>query len=250
MTKIVVLGAGIGGVPMAFELKELLGKKAEITVVSQTDYFQFVPSNPWVAVNWRKPSDVKVSLPDVFKKLKIDFTSVGAKRVKPERKRGRAERRFDAVIRLSRHRDRSASRLRRSRRTWGRTAIRNPSVTSITPGIAGERWEEFCKNPGPMVVGAVQGASCFGPAYEYALTAVADLRKRKIRDRVPITFVTSEPYIGHLGLGGVGDTKGMLESVHARPRHQMGHKRENRQHQRRFRRGDGVQRRRIAKEDA
>jgi sulfide:quinone oxidoreductase len=29
---------------------------------------------------------------------------------------------------------------------------------------------------------------------------------------VPITFVTAEPYIGHLGLGGVGDTKGMLES--------------------------------------
>jgi sulfide:quinone oxidoreductase len=84
MTKIVVLGAGIGGVPMAFELKELLGKKADITAVSQTEYFQFVPSNPWVAVNWRKPSDVKVNLPEVFKKLKIDFTSVGAKRVKPE----------------------------------------------------------------------------------------------------------------------------------------------------------------------
>ena len=64
-----------------------------------------------------------------------------------------------------------------------------------------------------MVVGAVQGASCFGPAYEYALTAVTDLRQRKIRDRVPVTFVTSEPYIGHLGLGGVGDTKGMLESI-------------------------------------
>jgi sulfide:quinone oxidoreductase len=29
---------------------------------------------------------------------------------------------------------------------------------------------------------------------------------------VPITFVTSEPYIGHLGLGGVGDSKSMLES--------------------------------------
>ena len=26
-----------------------------------------------------------------------------------------------------------------------------------------------------------------------------------------MTFVTSEPYIGHLGLGGVGDTKGLLE---------------------------------------
>jgi len=28
-----------------------------------------------------------------------------------------------------------------------------------------------------------------------------------------MTFVTAEPYIGHLGLGGVGDTKGLLESA-------------------------------------
>jgi sulfide:quinone oxidoreductase len=27
-----------------------------------------------------------------------------------------------------------------------------------------------------------------------------------------MTYVTSEPYIGHLGLGGVGDSKGMMES--------------------------------------
>jgi sulfide:quinone oxidoreductase len=27
-----------------------------------------------------------------------------------------------------------------------------------------------------------------------------------------MTFVTSEPYIGPLGLGGVGDSRGMLES--------------------------------------
>ena len=40
----------------------------------------------------------------------------------------------------------------------------------------------------------------------------ADLRKRRIRDKVPMTFVTAEPYIGHLGVGGVGDTKGVLES--------------------------------------
>jgi sulfide:quinone oxidoreductase len=63
------------------------------------------------------------------------------------------------------------------------------------------------------VVGAVQGASCFGPTYEFALMLSTDLRRRKIRNRVPITFVTAEPYIGHLGLGGVGDTKGLLESV-------------------------------------
>ena len=68
------------------------------------------------------------------------------------------------------------------------------------------------------MVGAAQGASCFGPAYEFALILDADLRKRKIRDRVPMTFVTSEPYIGHMGLGGVGDSKGLLESA-LRQRH-------------------------------
>jgi sulfide:quinone oxidoreductase len=39
-----------------------------------------------------------------------------------------------------------------------------------------------------------------------------DLRRRKLRDKTPMTFVTAEPYVGHLGLGGVGDSKGMLES--------------------------------------
>ena len=73
-------------------------------------------------------------------------------------------------------------------------------------------FEEFCKNPGPIVTGAVQGASCFGPAYEFTFILDTELRRRKIRDRVPMTFVTAEPYIGHLGLDGVGDTKGLLES--------------------------------------
>ena len=68
-------------------------------------------------------------------------------------------------------------------------------------------FEEFCKKPGPIITGAVQGASCFGPAYEFTFILETELRRRKIRDKVPMTFVTAEPYIGHLGLDGVGDTK-------------------------------------------
>jgi sulfide:quinone oxidoreductase len=56
------------------------------------------------------------------------------------------------------------------------------------------------------------GASCFGPAYEFAFIFCKDLQRRKLRHKVPITFVTSEPYVGHLGLAGVGDSKSMLES--------------------------------------
>ena len=77
---------------------------------------------------------------------------------------------------------------------------------------AARAYEDFRANPGPVVIGATQGASCFGPAYGFAMIVDADLRRRKLRDRVPMTLVTSEPYIGHLGLGGVGDSKGLLES--------------------------------------
>ncbi len=212
MPKIVVLGAGIGGVPMAFELRDQLGRSAEITVLAESDYFHFVPSNPWVAVKWRKPEDIKVFLPDVFKKLSIEFSSVGVKSLRPasnsiELRDGSSVSYDYLVIATGPH-------LAFDEIEGLGPQGHSRSICHVDhAAAASDRWEEFCKDPGPMVVGAVQGASCFGPAYEYALTAVTDLRKRKIRNRVPMTFVTSEPYIGHLGLGGVGDTKGMLESV-------------------------------------
>ena len=54
MAHIVIMGAGIGGMPVAYELREMLPKEHHITVVNSTDYFQFVPSNPWIAVGWRQ----------------------------------------------------------------------------------------------------------------------------------------------------------------------------------------------------
>jgi sulfide:quinone oxidoreductase len=56
----------------------------------------------------------------------------------------------------------------------------------------------------------MQGASCFGPAYEYAMVLDHELRSKGLRDKSPITFVTSEPYVGHMGLAGVGDSYKLL----------------------------------------
>jgi len=58
MAHIVVLGAGIGGMPAAYEAREALGKAHKVTVINAVDYFQFVPSNPWVAVGWRSRDEV------------------------------------------------------------------------------------------------------------------------------------------------------------------------------------------------
>ena len=89
--RIVILGAGLGGAIAAFEIKDAVGDKAEVSVVSQGDTFHFVPSNPWVAVHWRKREAIEVKLPPVFKKRGIAFSGVGAKRVSPATEPRRAE---------------------------------------------------------------------------------------------------------------------------------------------------------------
>ncbi len=212
MAHIVVLGAGLGGSIMAYELKDQLRPEDKITVVTKDPKYHFVPSNPWVAVGWRKRDDITIDLAATMRRKDIAFKASPAEKVLPEENRleladGSSitydylviatgpELAFDEIEGLGPH--------------GGFTQ----SICHVDHAETANRaFEEFCKNPGPLIVGAVQGASCFGPAYEFLFILETELRRRKIRDKVPMTFVTSEPYVGHLGLDGVGDTRGLLEA--------------------------------------
>lgn len=211
MAKIVVLGAGLGGVLAAYEIRKAVRREDDVVVINENSFYQFLPSNPWVLVGWRDREDIVVDLEGPMKKRKIGMIVGKASKVQPEQKTvllsdGSAvsydylviatgpELAFDEIEGLGPN---------------GHTQ----SVCHIDHATqANIKFEEFCKDPGPIIVGAVQGASCYGPAYETLMIIETELRKRKIRDQVPMTYVTSEPYIGHLGLDGVGDTKSLLES--------------------------------------
>ncbi len=212
MAEIVILGAGLGGTIQAFELRKTLGRDDAVTVISNKPYFQFTPSNPWAGVGWRKKEDITIDLAPVMERRGIKFICDGVVKLNPEARvvtleSGR-EVAYDYLV-IATGPDLAFDEIE----GFGPEKY-TASVCQIEHAeMSGDKWEEFCANPGPIVVGAAQGASCFGPAYEYAMTIDTDLRRRKIRDKVPMTFVTPEPYIGHLGLGGVGDTKGMLESI-------------------------------------
>lgn len=217
MAHVVIVGAGLGGMPMAYEMKALLRKQDKVTVVGNGPNFHFVPSNPWVAVGWRARKDIEFPAAPYLEKRGIAYDARGAKRAHPERNQlelgdGTALD-YDYLVVA----------------TGPKLAFEeveglgpNGHTHSVCVVDHAERaaaaWGGFVRDPGPIVVGAVQGASCFGPAYEFAFIMETDLRRRRIRDKVPMTFVTAEPYIGHLGLGGVGDSKGMLESA-MRDRH-------------------------------
>jgi sulfide:quinone oxidoreductase len=54
MAHVVVLGAGIGGMTAAYDLRGALDMRDHtITVIGDKPSFEFTPSNPWVAVGWR-----------------------------------------------------------------------------------------------------------------------------------------------------------------------------------------------------
>ena len=211
MTHVVVLGAGLGGVIMAYEVSEKLGRRANVTVVNKGTKFSFVPSNPWVAVGWRKQSDIEVDLVPVLAQRGIAFNSVGAKRVHPANNRVEL---FDGTfidydyLVIATGPDLAFDEVQ----GLGPAANTHSICHADHALRAHEGFEQLVAKPGPVIIGSAQGASCFGPAYEFAFVLDKALRGARVRDRVPMTFVTPEPYIGHLGLDGVGDTKGLLES--------------------------------------
>ena len=210
MAHIVVLGAGLGGAIMAYELREQVRKEDKVTVITKDPMYHFVPSNPWVAVGWRSRKDITVDLAPTMARKNIDFIPVAAKRLHPGENRVELENgqsvSYDQLVIAT------GPELAFDEIEGFGPEGHTQSICHIDHAEdARLAFERFCENPGPIIIGAAQGASCFGPAYEFTFILDTALRKRKIRDKVPMTFVTSEPYVGHLGLDGVGDTKGLLE---------------------------------------
>lgn len=211
MAHIVVMGAGLGGMPAAYDLKAHLSKKHDITLINPSEDFQFTPSNPWVVVGWRKPSEVLVPIRKYVERRGIKFIAQSVSAI--DAKGNKLTLDDGATIDCDYLIIATGPKLAFDEIPGTGPSANTHSVCSTPHSqAAAQAYEKFLENPGPIVIGAAQGASCFGPAYEFAMIVEADLRKRKIRDQVPMTFVTSEPYIGHMGLGGVGDSKSLLES--------------------------------------
>ena len=93
MAHIVIMGAGLGGMPAAYEMRATLGKEHQVTVVSAVDYFQFVPSNPWVAVGWRKREEVILQVAPLLERKGIGFVAKAVTQIDADEQQARARRR-------------------------------------------------------------------------------------------------------------------------------------------------------------
>jgi len=214
MTEIVVVGGSFAGLAAALELRNLLPDEANITLVSNQHRFMFMPSLIWIMQGWREPEDISFAIKPVLDEAGINFKHAAMESIDPDA----------GTITLSFGETLSYDKLliaTGGQWDWDSVPGSRPkpegntvSILSLADAMnAQSYWQAFLDDPGPIVIGIALNTSLFGAAYELALNLDMALRQEGKRDAAEITFVTPEPYLGHFGMDGIGDSRAVIEAA-------------------------------------
>ncbi len=206
--KVLVLGGNFAGLTAALAVKSELSGDVDVRVVSASDQFLFNPSLIWLPFGKRSPADITFSLAPTFESHDVDFVHAEATSLDlPGRKvtTSAGVYDYDYLVIATGYRNNFAA-------VPGLGPGGNAyTITTLEDAIhAGEGWRKLLDNPGDIVVGATQGAGCFGAAYEYLFNVSHQLRKAGLKSQVKLTYVSPEPFLGHFGIGGLPHGEALL----------------------------------------
>lgn len=209
--KVLVLGGNFGGLTAALTVHYELHGDVDVTVLSANDQFLFNPSLISLPFGKRAPEEITFPLAPTFEAEGINFAHTSATSIDLVGRRVAStagDHDFDYLVIATGFRNDFAA-------VPGLGPGGNAyTITTLDDAVqAGEGWRKLLENPGPVVVGAAQGARCFGAAYEYLFNVSYHLRKAGLKKQVPVTYVTSEPFIGHFGVGGLPLGKALLGTL-------------------------------------
>ncbi|HME02954.1 MAG TPA: FAD-dependent oxidoreductase, partial [Solirubrobacteraceae bacterium] len=215
-TRLVVLGSSFAGMTAALEMRKHLDDRHEIVVLDPRAAFTFIPSLIWLPFGIRDAGDVTFPLAPLYERKGITFVNDAAARVDADAHT--VTTRSGDVIDFDKLLVATGPRLAFEKVPGlGPERGYTQSVCNLEHAeLAREAWSRFLQNPGPVVVGTAQGGSCFGASYEFLFNIHHRIRKAGLQDVAPVTFITAEPYLGHFGLGGVGDSSTRVEAFMGR----------------------------------
>ncbi len=199
--KVLVLGGNFAGLTAALAVRHELHGDVDVRVVSASDRFLFNPSLIWLPFGKRTWADVTFPLTPTFESHGIDFVHAEATALDLD---GRTVKSsvgsydYDYLVIATGYRNNFTV-------VPGLGPGGNAcTITTLDDAImAGEEWRRFLSDPGDIVVGATQSAGCCGAAYEYLFNLSHQLRKAGVKRQVNLTWVSSEPFLGHFGIGGL-----------------------------------------------
>lgn len=210
MATVVVLGGNFAGLSSALEVRRHLGRtKDRIVVISRTEDFLFVPSLIWVPFGEREIEDISFPVRPVLEKHGIEFIHAVGTSIDPEASvvhttEGDFE--FDYLVIAT------GPQLDWSIPGTGPDAFTHYIGTPPDALETRAAFERFIDNPGPVVIGATQRAGCIGAAYEFLFNFEFQLHRHGIRDKVELTWITPEPFLGHFGIGGLPGGETLLKA--------------------------------------
>lgn len=205
---IVVLGSSFAGLTAAIEMANRGGH--EIVCISRSREFVFFPSLIWVPFGLRERADITFDVAPVLAERGVRYVEAAVTSIDLAGRvvtTSAGEQRYDhLVIATGPELDYDAIP------GLGPKHGHAQSIFTVDDALrAREAWQRFLEAPGPVVIGGVQGTGCFGAAYEFLFNVAYQLRKHGLQDRAPITWVTAEPFLGHFGIGGIGNARRMTE---------------------------------------
>ena len=205
--KVLVLGGNFGGLTAALAVQHELHGDVDVRVVSASDRFLFNPSLIWLPFGKRNPDDITFPLAPTFEQHAVDFVHAEATRLDLAHKRVETTAGtygYDYLVIATGYRNNFDA-------VPGLREGNAYTITTLDDAIhAGEGWRRFLADPGDIVVGATQGAGCFGAAYEYLFNVSHQLRKAGLKKQVKLSYVSAEPFLGHFGIGGLPHGESLL----------------------------------------
>jgi sulfide:quinone oxidoreductase len=208
---VVIVGSSFAGYTGAIELKEQLGGWHDVTVIARSHNFVFIPSLIWYPFGLRDEQDITFDVRTQFNEKGIEFIEAEVTGFDPVEKKvlmGDQSIDYDYLLIATGPKvdfD-SVPGLGPEHNSWSICNLDHARETK-------KAWEQFLHDPGPIVIGATQGAACFGAAYEFILNIHYQLKKHHLLKKAPLTFLTAEPFLAHFGIGGFGNGEKMCEAM-------------------------------------
>ncbi|HET9030244.1 MAG TPA: FAD-dependent oxidoreductase, partial [Candidatus Aquilonibacter sp.] len=211
--QIVILGAGFAGHTAALHLSDWVKNTADITVVSPRNRFTWFPSLIWVGTGTMPEDEVHFQLAPVYDKIGVRYVDgrattidTGSQQVSVTVADGSESKiAYDFLINAT-----GPYLNFEATPGLGPSHGTTRSVCSVEHAVdARDHYLEIVKdlkagNRRRLVVGVGHPtATCEGAAFEYLMNVDADLRKRGLRERAELVWLTNEHEPGDFGVGGI-----------------------------------------------
>ena len=215
--RVLILGAGFAGHTAALHLSKHLDE-VDVTVVSPRDRFTWFPSLIWVAVGTMAAERCHFKLSEVYERLGIGYVAGRAQRVDLAARSvrvaldsgGQSDVGYDYLINAT-----GPYLNFEGTPGLGPSAGNSESVCSVEHATrTGEAYRAIVAKlqkgeRARIVVGTGHPlATCEGAAFEYVMNVDHELRRRGVRDRAELIWLSNEPQPGDFGVDGIEARKG------------------------------------------